>query len=188
MLGFRIRNLGENQRVKRSLETRAEKVGWKTARTQVDARRARRMSTVCGGARGRRGRARGRRGRARGPPLRSGPGEVVGGGRGVQARVGLGAEGPTDAPAAGGSREGGGPPAGRSCSRRLEGKFAAPGQRASGRPRPAPEPPPREGAPSSGWGPSVLLGGGLQPGAGRAERAKSPDSAGGPTPRAPSEV
>lgn len=49
MLGFLIRNLGENQRVKRSLETRAEKVGWKTARTQVDASRARRMSTVCGG-------------------------------------------------------------------------------------------------------------------------------------------
>lgn len=62
MLGFRIRNLGENQRVKRSLETRAEKVGWKTARTQVDARRARRMSTVCGGARGRRGRAPGTQG------------------------------------------------------------------------------------------------------------------------------
>lgn len=76
-------------------------------------------------------------------------------------------------------------PAGRSCSRRLESKFAAPGPRASGRPRRAPEPPPREGAPSSGWGPSVLQGGGLQPGAERAERAKSPGSAGGPTPRAP---
>lgn len=46
MLGFLIRNLGENQRVKRSLETRAgkkkkketraEKIGWKAARTQVD--------------------------------------------------------------------------------------------------------------------------------------------------------
>lgn len=54
------------------METRAEKVGWKTARTQVDARRARRMSTVCGGARGRRrtdGRPRSRRkpGRGRAP-------------------------------------------------------------------------------------------------------------------------
>lgn len=71
------------------METRAEKVGWKTARTQVDARRARRMSTVCGGARGRRGRAPGTQGPGPGD-AGDGPGDA-GDGRGD---AGDGPEGP----------------------------------------------------------------------------------------------
>lgn len=179
MLGFLIRNLGENQRVKRSLETRAEKVGWKTARTQVDARRARRMSTVCGGARG-------RRGRARGPRLRSGPGEVVGGGRGVQARAGLGAEGPTDAPAAGGSREGGGPrrgvaaPGGLRASLLLLARERPEGH---GRPR---SPRPGKGLPALGGARVSCWVAACSPGRGGQKGQNPPDSAGGPTPRAPS--
>lgn len=156
-------------------ETRAEKVGWKTARTQVDARRARRMSTVCGGARGRRGRGAGTRGRALRAPLRSGPGEVVGGGRGVQARAGLGAEvtdGPPQ-PEEAGKWEG---PRG-SCSRRLEGKFAAPGQRASGRPRPALEPPPGKGLPALGGARALLWCLAAQRGGQKGQNRRTPQAA-----------
>lgn len=103
----------------------------------------------------------------------------MGGGRGVQARVGLGAEGLTDA-----------------RSRRKPGRGKSPWEgvavpgglraRLLLLPRECPSPSPREGAPSSGWGPSVLQVGRhpLSPvasrsrGRGWADRAKSLDSAG----------